>query len=1116
MALNAASHNPGGEKTGPISGLPPPASSETVAALLGASKDDPMGQHEGGKDQGDKEAPKKVKSEKELEKDRKKAEKQKKFDEKEAARKAQQASGTSKTKEKKAKPDVAKEEPLPNLEWTAGSGEKKHLASFDDPLYKAYIPKAVESDWYAWWEKSGFFEPEFGPDGNIKHKGYFVIPEPPPNVTGALHMGHALPNALQDTMIRWNRMRGLTTLWVPGCDHAGISTQSVVEKMIMRTEGKTKHDLGRKETVDRIWQWKDKYHKNINNALKRMGGSFDWTREAFTMNPTFTAAVTETFCTLHEEGLIYRSNRLVNWCTALNTSLSNLEVDNIELEGRKLLDVPGYDKKVEFGVLTHFQYEIEGTKEKIEVATTRPETMLGDTGIAVNPKDERYKHLIGKFATHPFISDRRLPIFTDDYVDMEFGTGAVKITPAHDPNDFEIGKRHGLEFINILNDNGTLNASTGDFKGTKRFDARYKVIAALKEKGLYVKWEDNAMNVPMCQKSKDIIEPVMKPQWWMKMKPMAEPAIKAVREGQIKIRPEKSEKEYFSWMNNIGDWCLSRQLWWGHQPPAYFVNVEDESGEDDGQRWVTGRTQEAAEEKAKAKFPGKKFKLTRDPDVLDTWFSSGLWPFATLGWPRKTTDLEKLYPTSVLETGWDILFFWVARMIMFGLKMTGEVPFKEVYCHALIRDSEGRKMSKSLGNVIDPLDVMGGITLEALHNKLKVGNLDQKELATATKFQKDSFPKGIPECGADALRFALVNYTTGGTYSSSFMILSLHLIFPGGDISFDVNQLHGYRKFCNKIYQATKFVLGKLSNSFTPLPHPTRTGNESLAELWILHKFNTATTEINAALTAREFSSATKIAYEYLWNQLCDVYIENSKAIIEKGTPEEQESAKQTLYTALEGGLKLIHPFMPFLTEELWQRLPRRPDDKCPSICKAVYPEHDSSLNDPAAEEAYELILDISKAIRSIAAEYAIKENATIHIHTLSDTAYKTCAAQLPAIKSLGGKATMSDESSISLLKPHESKPPGCVAQAVSATAAVYLNIKGRLDLDAEIKKAQDKLKKANEGVTKQKKILDGLEKAGKAEGGIKESEERKVEDSRAEISLLEASIGDLERMKLE
>ena len=614
----------------------------------------------------------------------------------------------------------------------------------------------MESEWYAWWEKSGFFEPKFGPDGKVKSKGYFVIPEPPPNVTGSLHMGHALPTALQDTMIRWNRMRGLTTLWLPGCDHAGISTQSVVEKMIMRQEGKTRQDLGRTKLVERIWEWKEKYHGNINMALKRMGGSLDWTREAFTMNPNFTAAVTETFCTLHEEGFIYRSNKLVNWCTALNTSLSNLEVDNKELEGRTMLEVPGYGKKIEFGVITYFQYEVEGSNEKVEVATTRPETMLGDTGIAVNPKDERYAHLVGKYVTHPFVN-RRLPIFTDDYVDVNFGSGAVKMTPAHDHNDFEIGKRHGLDFVNILNDDGTLNHNTGEFHGTKRFDARYKVIAALKEKGLYVKWENNPMSVPMCQKSKDVIEPMMKPQWWMRMKGgLSEAAINVVKDKKIIIRPEKSERDYFRWMENINDWCLSRQLWWGHQPPAYFIDIEGEPADDgDDERWVTGRSKEIAEDKAKARFPGKKLTLTRDPDVLDTWFSSGLWPFATLGWPEKTPDFEKLYPTSMLETGWDILFFWVARMIIFGVKMTGQVPFTEVYCHSLVRDSEGRKMSKSLGNVIDPLDVMSGIPLQALHDKLKVGNLDPKEVETATRFQKTSFPDGIPECGKSCLLEAI-------------------------------------------------------------------------------------------------------------------------------------------------------------------------------------------------------------------------------------------------------------------------------------------------------------------------------------------------------------------------
>lgn len=636
------------------------------------------------------------------------------------------------------------------------------LKPLDDQFHKAYIPKVVESGWYAWWEKEGFFKPEFGPDNKVKEEGYFVIPEPPPNVTGNLHMGHALPNALQDSLIRWNRMRGLTTLWLPGCDHAGISTQSVVENMLWRRQKKTRHDLGRKDFTNLIWDWKEEYHQKINTVLKRMGGSFDWTREAFTMDENLSAAVTETFVRLHEEGIIYRANRLVNWCVKLNTALSNLEVDSKELEGRTLLDVPGYDRKVEFGVITHFQYEIEGSSEKIEVATTRPETMLGDSGVAVHPNDERYKHLIGKKAKHPFL-DRLMPIFADDYVDPEFGTGAVKITPAHDPNDFAIGQRHNLEFINILNDNGTMNHNTGGFEGSKRFDARYKVIEALKAKGLYVKWEHNAMKVPLCSKSKDVIEPIMKPQWWMRMRELANAAIKAVKDGEIVIRPETAEKSYFRWLENVNDWCLSRQLWWGHQAPAYFVQIEGQHGDDsDNELWITGRTEEDAEEKAKAKFPGKKFTLRRDEDVLDTWFSSGLWPFSTLGWPKKTHDFETLYPTSVLETGWDILFFWVARMIMLGIKLTGQVPFREVYCHSLVRDSEGRKMSKSLGNVIDPLDVMEGIELQALHDKLLVGNLDPKELATATKFQKTAFPDGIPECGADALRFSLVSYTTGG------------------------------------------------------------------------------------------------------------------------------------------------------------------------------------------------------------------------------------------------------------------------------------------------------------------------------------------------------------------
>lgn len=818
---------------------------------------------------------------------------------------------------------------------------------------------AVESAWYSWWEKEGFFKPEIAAS-NPNTDGNFVIVAPPPNVTGVLHIGHALANALQDLLIRYNRMNGRKTLYLPGCDHAGISTQSVVENMLWRKEGKTRHDLGRPKFIDTVWEWKEEYHSKINNSLRRMGSSFDWDREAFTMDENLSAAVTETFVRLHEEGIIYRANRQVNWCTKLNTALSNLEVVSKELTGRTLLDVPGYSSKIEFGVIIHFKYQIEGSDETIEVATTRIETMLGDTGIAVHPEDERYKHLVGKNATHPFINDRVLPIIADDYVDKDFGTGAVKLTPAHDQNDFALGKRHNLQFINILNDDGTMNSNCGAYAGMKRFDVRYKIQDDLKNLGLYVDKKDNAMKIPLCEKSKDVIEPLLKAQWWMKMGDLAEAAIKAVKDGQIKIRPEESERSFHRWLGDINDWCLSRQLWWGHQIPVYFANIDgEEHDESDDSLWFSGRTQEEAESKARKALPGKTFTLRRDDDVLDTWFSSGLWPFSTMGWPKQTPDFENFYPTSLLETGWDILFFWVARMIMLGIKLTGKVPFTEVYCHSLVRDSDNRKMSKSLGNVIDPLDIISGIPLEGLHQKLLAGNLAPGEVEKAKKYQKTAFPDGIPQCGTDALRFALISYTTGG-----------------GDIAFDVKVIHGYRKFCNKIYQATKYVLGKLDNDYLPPKSPKITGKESLAEKWILHKFTNAAKDINKALENREFNHSTAIVYAYWYNHLCDVYIENSKAIIQDGTESERASAINTLYIALEGALMMIHPFMPFVTEELWQRLPRRQEDKTPSIVLAKYPVYDPEMDDPASEAAYDLVLGVSKGIRSLMGEYSLKDQA--------------------------------------------------------------------------------------------------------------------------------------------
>ena len=583
------------------------------------------------------------------------------------------------------------------------------------------------------------------------------------------------------------------------------------------------------------------------------------------------------------------------------------------------------------------------------------------------------------------------------------------------------------------------------------------------------------------------------------MQGLAEAGITAVEEGKIKIRPETAEKQYFTWMRSINDWCLSRQLWWGHQVPAYFVEITNEPGDmSDGDRWVAGRNREEAESKAKAKFPGKDISLRQDEDVLDTWFSSGLWPFSTLGWPKKTHDLEHLYPTSVLETGWDILMFWCCRMIMLGIKLTGQVPFHEIYCHTLIRDSDGRKMSKSLGNVIDPLDVMDGISLEALHEKLKVGNLDPKELATASKFQKTAFPDGIPECGADALRFSLVAYTTGG-----------------GDISFDVRVIHGYRKFANKIYQATKYVLGRLPPSFVPLEKPRKSGKESLAERWILHKLTTAAREINQALSDRQFAHSTNIVYAYWYNHLCDVYIESSKSILSSGNPDEQESALQTLYTALEGALTMIHPFMPFLTEEMWQRLPRRPNDTTLSICKAAYPVYNTSLDDPKSEEAYELLLDITKSIRSICAENSIKDSATIYIQLFDDPSLTTCKAELPSITTLSGKALTSGSGAggggqggkIFILTSSDPKPKGCVVSPVNKSAAVFLEIKGRVDIDQEIAKARKKLAVANEGVKKQRGILQDEGFLKKVKEELKEVERRKLEDLEAEVRELEGSV---------
>ncbi|KAK9353638.1 tRNA synthetases class I-domain-containing protein [Lipomyces doorenjongii] len=1032
------------------------------------------------------------KSDKELEKERKKEEKMAKFLAK------QNKKQTVKEKSEKAEKKPTKEQAAtPEYKELTPSGEKKILQDLELPALKSYNPQVVESAWYEWWEKEGFFKPELTEDGKVKPEGLFTIPAPPPNITGALHIGHALTVSIQDALIRWERMRGKTVLYLPGFDHAGISTQSVVEKMLWKKKKQTRHDLGREKFVDLVWEWKDEYHSRIKNQSKRLGASYDWTREAFTMDENLSAAVRKTFIQLFEEGILYRDNRLVNWCVALNTTLSNLEVENKDIKGRTMLNVPGYDEPVEFGVITSFAYPVEGSDEKLIVATTRPETMFGDTAVAVHPDDPRYHHLHGKFVVHPFV-DRKLPIITDsEAVDMEFGTGAVKITPAHDPNDYATGKRHNLEFVNIMNDDGTLNESCGKYAGLKRFDARKLVIEELNELGLFIESKDNEMTVPLCAKSNDVIEPVMKPQWWVRQKAMGDAALNAVKTGEMILEPKIFEADYFYWMENIQDWCVSRQLWWGHRCPAYFVRIdglEDQQDAIEAKWWVAAENEEDARKKAEAKFPGKSFSLEWDEDVLDTWFSAGLWPFSTLGWPNLASkDLKDFYPMSMLETGWDIMFFWVARMAMLGIKLTGSVPFKEIYLHSLVRDAQGRKMSKSLGNVIDPLDVTTGISLEKLHTRLREGNLDPREIEKAEAGQTLSFPNGIPECGTDAMRFALCAYTTGGR-----------------DINLDILRVEGYRKFCNKIYQATKFALLRLGDGYIPPSKINVTGKESLVEKWILYRLSEAARLTNESLEKRDFFTATSTIYNFWLYELCDVYIENSKSLILEGTPEEQASAKSTLYTCLDGALKLIHPFMPFITEELWQRLPRREGDTTQTIVKASYPTYRTDLDDAEAAAAYDLVFSVVKGARSLFSQYNILKGGKIYVQCSFAADKTTIETQTSSISAL-----IKSYDSIDVILANEALPEGTGVLVISKDVTVGVMLKGQVDVDAEIKRAEQKLNKAVQSKAGLEKIMSSKDYASKAKKEAQEANQLRLETFAAEIETLKSMIQNFEKLRV-
>jgi valyl-tRNA synthetase len=780
-------------------------------------------------------------------------------------------------------------------------------------------------------------------------------------VTGNLHLGHGLTVAVEDALVRWHRMNGKTTLWVPGCDHAGIATQVVVEKLLWRERKLTRYDLGREAFLAEVWKYKQSKGDRIYEQFKKLAISADWDRVTFTMDDKAVRAVYEAFIRMHESGLIYRSNRLVNWCCALKSAISDIEVNKTELTGRTLLSVPGYEEKIEFGVIVSFAYEIENSDEKIVVATTRIETMLGDTAVAVHPNDERYKHLHGKFVKHPFV-ERRIPIITDEYVEMSFGTGAVKITPAHDSNDYEIGKRHKLPFVTVFDDFGNILPGNAQFSGLKRFHARKAVLEALKEKKLYIETKDNPMVVPICDRSKDVIEPMLKVQWYVNCKDMAARAVNAVRNGDLKIVPERYTATWYYWLENIRDWCISRQLWWGHRIPAYFVTSTDSTHSinslPDDDRWISAFDEAEARKKAAAKFEvdGATLTFKQDDDVLDTWFSSGLFPMSTMGWPENTSDMQKYYPGSLLETGADILFFWVARMVMMGLQLTDKLPFTTVFLHSIVRDAHGRKMSKSLGNVIDPLDVVYGISLEDLHQTLYSSNLDPKEIVKAIEGQKSDFPNGIPECGTDAMRFGLLAYCT-----------------QGRDINLDIKRIEGYRFFCNKLWNAFKLCLQSLGDEFVPLPTESVTGKESEMDKWILSRLMCTIEECGQGFELYNFSDITTACYNFWLYEFCDVYLEHVKPVFQTGSEEAKIAARQTLYSCIHTGLRLLHPLMPFITEELYQRLPKRESNiAIPSIVVDRYPTVKQSpwKREEQLEKDVQFVLSIVHKVRSLRSEY--------------------------------------------------------------------------------------------------------------------------------------------------
>ena len=792
-------------------------------------------------------------------------------------------------------------------------------------LDNQYQPSKIEQAIYQRWESSNAFAAR-------ESETAYCIAIPPPNVTGSLHMGHAFQDTIMDLLTRYHRMKGDQTLWQVGTDHAGIATQMVVERRLAQ-DNVSRHDLGREKFIEKIWEWKAESGGTITRQLRRMGAAIDWTRERFTMDDGLSDAVKEVFVKLHEEGLIYRGKRLVNWDPVFHTAVSDLEVESAE----------------ESGFLWSLRYPISGTDgEHLVVATTRPETMLGDSAVAVHPDDERYQGLIGKTIDLP-LSDRKIPIIADDYVDPEFGTGCVKITPAHDFNDYEMGKRHDLDIINILDINAAIDLDGSPYHALDRFVARKKIVKDLEAQGLLEKIDDHKLMVPRGDRSGAVIEPYMTDQWYVKVEPLAKEAIKVVEDGDIKFVPENWSNTYFEWMRNIEDWCISRQIWWGHQIPAWY----DEQG-----NVYVARDLEAAQKQA-----GEGVTLKQDEDVLDTWFSSALWPFSTLGWPDNTPELAKYYPTNVLVTGFDIIFFWVARMIMFGLKFTDQVPFKEVYIHGLVRDQEGQKMSKAKGNVLDPIDLIDGITLDDLVAKRTANMMQPKMAAKIEKSTRKQFPDGIESYGTDALRFTFASQAT-----------------LGRDIRFDLARVEGYRNFCNKLWNASRYVLMNTEE------HDCGQNNDdvklSLADKWIISRLQQIEAEVGEQIESYRFDQMAKTLYSFVWDEYCSWYVELTKVVLndENANDAQLRGTRRTLVRVLETTLPLLHPTMPFISEELWQQAKPLAAVEGDTVMNCQFPISDPSKIDQAAIDEMQWVQAVITGVRNIRGEMNISPSKPLPI----------------------------------------------------------------------------------------------------------------------------------------